>query len=71
LTIIGTSPKAGFLHNVLVPFEKEVLKIYSTRLCFLKLPIDDLPRILEEAKEWLNSLQLADLLAIGKQEKII
>lgn len=67
LAIIGSSPKAGFIHDWLVPFEKDVLKNYSTRVCFLKLPIDDLPRILEETKKWLNGLPLVDLQIIGKQ----
>lgn len=71
IVIIGSEPKSGFIHDLLVPLEKEVIKIYSTRVCFLKLPINDLTRILEEAKTWLKSLPLADLLAIGKQEKII
>lgn len=48
-----------------------MLKIYSTRVCFLKLPIDDVPQLLEKAKSWISGLPLSDLLAIGKQERII
>jgi hypothetical protein len=54
-----------------MPLEKDIIKSYTSRLMFLKLPIEDLSRILHETVKWVEALPSSDLLILAKQEKII
>lgn len=56
-TIIGHNPNAGFILDLLKPFEKDLLGNWAIRTMFLKFPITLLSEILAETVEWVNSLQ--------------